>query len=275
MSSPDPALAGFTDPLPDSRIVSNGVVTVALVGPSDRYAHGVLGDELEATGLGILDADGPRTTIKIDEPDVIEAVSPMLADVDGDGTDEIVVTLSNADDGARLAAYSVAGELVAETAAIGQGNRWRNLLAVAPIGPNGEIEVIDVRTPHIGGTLQFFQFDASSGGPQLRRVAAIEQYSTHTIGSRNLDLGIVADGDGDDALDVVLPTQDLRSLAVVSRTDDDPSGAIEVGRVALGDRLTTNVAASAFGTDIVSFAVGTADGRLLVWPDPKAPASAP
>ncbi len=252
----------FTDPLPDTRIVTDGIRLVALAGPTDRYGHAVLGDAIEGSAVEIVDDDGTVTTpIRIDEPDVIEAVSPMLADVNQDGEPEVLLTLSNADTGARLAAYELDGALVAETAPIGTGNRWRNLLAVAPTGPDGEIEVIDIRTPHIGGTVQFFRNDGSG---ELVLVASADGYSTHAIGSRNLDLGIVSDADGDGRLDVLLPTQSRDELAVVTRDDSD-NGVREVTRVALGAPISTNVSAVAHRGG-VAYAVGTADGRVVIWP---------
>ncbi|MEM1333217.1 MAG: hypothetical protein AAGG08_07125, partial [Actinomycetota bacterium] len=197
------------DALPDGRVVRHpdADVSAELVLPTDRYAHGVLGDAIEAGGVEIRDVDAGAVTvtrITVDERDVIEAVAPMLADVDGDGDLEVVVTLANSDDGARLAVFEADGALVGESDPIGRGNRWRNLLAVGPVGPNGEIEVIDVRTPHIGGTLQFFRLRGLDDGQSvLERVARLDGYTTHEIGSRNLDLGIVSDADGDGRLDVV------------------------------------------------------------------------
>ncbi|MEL6891653.1 MAG: hypothetical protein AAFP84_08660 [Actinomycetota bacterium] len=266
-SSPDPRLEEFTDPLPDSRVVTDELdrIAVALVDPTDRYPHGVLGDRLEAGAIGVTGGlDAFRETefsIVVDAPDVIEAVSPMLADVDDDGVVEIVVTVSNADDGARLVAFEVDGSVAAESEPIGQGNRWRNLLAVATTGPSGETEVIDVRTPHIGGTLQFFQLVDG----RLERVATADGYSTHAIGSRNLDSGIVTDADGDGRLDVVLPTQDRSELHAIARTDESPTGTEIVGMLPFDAPISTNVAAQPVGPDDepdVVYAVGTADGTI-------------
>lgn len=256
----------FTDPLPDTRVVTDGRQLVALAAPTDRYGHGVLGDAIEASSVEVVSDDGSSTTpISVEEPDVIEGVSPLLADVDEDGALDVVLTLSNSETGARLAAYAFDGTPIAETAPIGTGSRWRNLLAIAPTGPNGEVEIIDIRTPHIGGTLQFFRND---GDGTLELVASASGYSTHVIGSRNLDLGIVTDADGDGRLDVLLPSQSRDALAVVTRDDNAEDGASEIGRVALGADLTTNVSALPHGDDGVAYAVGTADGRVIVWPGP-------
>ena len=252
----------FEDPLPDTRVTTDGSQLVAIGGPTDRYAHGVLGDDLEGSSIEVVEeSGGARTPVTINEPDVFEAVSPMLADVDGDGDSDAVMTVSNADTGARLVAYDLSdGKIVAESEPIGQGNRWRNLLAVAPTGPDGETEVIDIRTPHIGGTLQFFQLVDG----RLEMVASTGTYSTHRLGSRNLDLGIVTDADGDGRLDVLLPSQDMTELAVVTRDASSDTGTREVGRVALDGTMTSNLAARATDRG-VAYAVGVSDGTVRLW----------
>jgi hypothetical protein len=196
------------------------------------------------------------TPITLPARDVFEAVSAMLADVDDDAKLDIVVTISNGTNGARVAAFDFAGSLLAETDPIGRGNRWRNLLAVAPIGPDGTTEVIDIQTPHIGGILQFFGFD---GHGKLKRVAFTEPYSTHSIGSCNLDLGIGSDADGDGQLDVLLPTQGRQILAVVTRDDATPSGTRAIFRFSLSTpTLTTNISAQQASSGAVRWATHSA-----------------
>ncbi len=250
----------FADPLPDGRVVTFEDIEVALVGPTDRYPHGVLGDRLEAAAIEVRSTDG-RSSIEFgpDAPTVIEGLSPMLGDLDLDGTPEILVTHSNADVGAWLAVWSLDGELLAQSDPIGQGNRWRNQLAIAPVGPGGEVEVIDVRTPHLGGTVEYFQLD----GDQLIRVATQTGYTSHQIGSRNLDLGIVADANGDGTLNVVVPTDDRRMLGVLRRTTD---GVAVEADLDLPGRLTTNVSAQQVNEGRLAFAVGTNDQVIRIWP---------
>ncbi len=239
---PPPTVDGFDDPLPDGIVVEAEGRAVALVGPTDRYPHGALGDRIEASAIEVL-GPGPDDRLRFgpDEPSVIEGISSVVADATGDGTPEILVTHSNADEGAWLALWSLDGELVAESVSIGLGNRWRNQLAIAPVGPEGEIEVIDVRTPHLGGTVQYFRVE----GDKLARVATRTGFTSHRIGSRNLDLGVVIDGDGDGRLDVVVPTDARDELGVLTRVDQASSetgAAVDiVASVALPGRLTTNI----------------------------------
>jgi hypothetical protein len=254
-----PSVDSFADRLPDTRVVYGAGLAAALVQPTERYGHGVLGDRVEAGAVQVVRDGVPGSPFGLAAPNVIEAISPMLADVDGDGGPEVVVTESNGDDGAALAVWSLDGEPLARSNAIGRGNRWRNLLAVAPVGPGGEIEVVDVRTPHIGGTVEWFRLD----GDRLVRVATKAGYTSHVNGSRNLDLGIVADGDGDGRLDVIVPTDSRSELGLLTRTSD---GVEIAAQVPLPGRLATNIGAWADPGGHLTIAVGTTDNMLLIWP---------
>lgn len=245
--------------LPDARLVesADGLVAV-LTDPTSRYPHGVLGDDVEASSVSILDPIAQVVQNRIDvAPDVIEGISPLWADLDEDGLDELIVTLSNSQDGARLAVIGESGGITAESEPIGRGNRWRHLIAVAPFGPNREVELVEVITPHLSGTVAFRTLD----GADIVRVAAVDGYTSHVLGSPNLDMAVAADADGDGQVELVLPTQDLSTLAGIAHT---VRGAEEVWRVPLGARMITNVAATDVGGGL-AFAVGTDDDRLLIW----------
>lgn len=247
------------DAIADARVVesSDGLLAV-LTDPTNRYPHGVLGDTVEASSVSILDPIAQTVKHRIDvTPDVIEGIAPLWADLDEDGLDELIVTLSNAQDGARLAVIGESGAITAESEPIGTGNRWRHQIAVAPFGPQGEVELVEVITPHIGGTVAF----RSLGGPELAREAAVDGYTSHVLGSSNLDMAVAADADGDGQVELVIPTQDRTSMAGVAHTE---RGAEEVWRVALGARIITNIAAAHIGGELV-LAIGTDDHRLLIW----------
>ncbi len=248
----------FVDPLPDTRVVYSGPTLVALAEPTDRYRHGVLGDRIEAGAIEIVDTDtGSTRRITIEAPAVVEGISPMLADLDGDGEMEIVVTTAQGEDGARLEAWSLDGEFVAASLPIGRGNRWRNQLGAAPLGPNGEIELVDVQTPHIGGIVQFFRLE----GDQLVRQAQLSSFTTHEIGSRNLDQGVLVDSTGDGRPEVLVLSTSARDLVAIERTAD---GADVVAEVPLDSSVRTNLALRP-SAETTALAVGTSDGRLLVW----------
>lgn len=245
----------FDNPLPDTRVVESGSLLVGLVDPTDRYGHGVLGDSIEAGAIAIVDTATSQTTkITIEAPSVIEGISPMVADIDGDGADDILVTVANGEVGARLAAYRTDGTLIAESDPIGQGRRWRNQLGVGPVGPDGSVEIVDVRTPHIGGTVQYFRLI----GDRLDRVAASSpDYTSHSIGSRNLDLGLMVAID-DGPRGVLIPTKDRQTLVFLTRDDE---GVTPTQHVELPAEIVTNLA-GVDGASGAYVAVGTADDAL-------------
>ncbi len=262
--SPFTQQALFSDPLPDTRVVQSGDFAVALAGPTDRYGHGVLGDAIEASAIVIANlCTNERGRIEIAAPDVIEGVAPLLGDIDGDAELEILVTLSNADEGARLAVYEFSGALLAESEPIGRGNRWRNQLAIAPFGPDGELEVVDVRTPHIGGTVQAFQLAFDEDGPRLELVAASDdRYTSHVLGLRNLDMALAVDANADGRLDVVVPTSDRTALVALTRTTAS-QGWTTIADLSLSNPLSTNLA-SQTSEGRTTLALGAGDAVLIV-----------
>lgn len=249
----------FDDPLPDARVVStpDGRM-VALVGPTDRYAHGVLGDELEASAIEIRASAEEAARIDVEARAVIEGLAPMIADLDGDDVPEIIVTVSDAEVGARVVSYGVDGERRAVSKPIGRGYRWLHQVGVGATGPAGEIELIAVRTPHIGGIVEAYRL----AGDRLERVAATPGYSSHRLGSPNLDMALLADVDGSAGPEVVVPTQDMATLALLARSGD---GFEQVDVLPLEGVLSTNLAATPDSKGRLVLAAGTEDGRLRVF----------
>ncbi|MDP9355556.1 MAG: hypothetical protein M3R02_09810 [Chloroflexota bacterium] len=247
----------------DARLVTDGAGRVALLTgrASDRYDHGVLGDAVEATGFAIVDVSPPELAqqVHLPPPDVIEGLAPLWADLDGDGAPEIVVTVSSASDGGRLVVYSGAGERLAVGPGFGRADRWRQPLAVAPFGPAGEIELAAVRTPHIGGVVEFWRLE----GTELRPVAELPGYTSHVLGSRNLDLAIGGDFDGDGQPELVLPSQDRTRLGAIRRIERGP-GAVVAWDLPLGGVLATNMAAVGLGGGM-ALGNGREDGVLRLW----------
>ena len=86
--------------LPDARLLKDeNERLLLLTGATNRYQHGVLGDAIEAASITLVETSPTlRVALVIDIPGetVVEGIAPIWADLDGDGTREIVVTLSNA-----------------------------------------------------------------------------------------------------------------------------------------------------------------------------------
>jgi hypothetical protein len=238
--------------LPDgsvARAAAGDIRRAWYVRPTTRYAHAVLGDAVEAGGLAVETADGARFELALDETHVFEDITPRIADLDGDGANEIVAIRSSLAAGAAVAVYGLReGGLVLRdaTAEIGRANRWLNVAAVADLFGIGRPVLAWVETPHIGGTLRLATF--ADGRLAVRR-ETVAGVSNHAIGSRELGLSAVADLDGDGRADLVLPTADRRGLVLVGRA----------GRTIALPGAVAHAVAVVDGTIVTA----TADGTLL------------
>ena len=212
------ARADAPPPIPDGGIAegSRDIARAWLAEPTERYPHGVLGDELEANALVVESRDGAISIHRLNDDTVFEFLTPMLADIDGDGRDEAWVVRADAWDGARLEGYGLeAGKLIRryEGPAIGAGFRWLNPIGTGDFDGDGQAEAAYIETPHVGGVLTVLK----PKGDKLEITArAITAYSTHKIGSTSLDLGAIADIDGDGADDFIVPNQVHDRIAIVS-----------------------------------------------------------
>ncbi|MGB3717369.1 MAG: hypothetical protein WA996_23345 [Candidatus Promineifilaceae bacterium] len=248
--------------LPDGRILVDGDRRLLLLTqPTERYGHGVLGDATEAGAVTLIETEPEPTvilTILIPEPLVVEGIAPLWADITGDGSREIILTLSDNEQGAQIVAYDENGVQVAAGPAIGRGHRWRHQLAVAPFGPDGEVELVDVLTPHIGGVVEYYRLV----GNELKIVAQAPGYTSHVNGTRNLDMAIAGDFDGDRRIELLLPNQARTELGAIIRTD----GGAEVSwTIPLDGKLSTNLAAVTTASGRLILGAGTEDGILRLW----------
>lgn len=215
--APAPAQTPLTDALPDAVPVSgDGLIRQAWLGqPVKRYGHGILGDRVEAGTLFARLSNGRIIGHRLGSRFVFEDLTVRLADMNGNGQDEALVVQSSLEKGAALAVFGLrAGRLqaLARTPWIGTANRWLNPAGIADYDGDGILEVALVRTPHIGGTLQFWQLD---GGKMLAK-GELYGFSNHAIGSRILNLSATLDWNSDGLPDLMLPEIGRQSIAVVS-----------------------------------------------------------
>ena len=212
--------------IPDARVAVGGrdIAEAWLTRPTRRYAHGVLGDAIEAGGLAVSSQrTRRRVELVLPEDQVFEDRLARLADVDGDSaTDEIIVVRTHLRKGASLAVYGLRGEpgkerlqLLAHSPWLGRANRWLNPAAVADFDGDGKVEIAWVETPHIGGVLKVGRLEKAGDRWRLRELAALKGFSNHSIGSRILQQAVAVDFTGDGQPEIVLPTQDRRHIAAV------------------------------------------------------------
>lgn len=249
----------------DARLtVSAGEQIAVYTQPTDRYAHAIMGNGVEAGALLVLSVDGDTLTesarVTLPESEVYEALIPLWADVDGDGADEIITTVSENTGGARIVVYRADGSLLAESPPVGRGFRWRHVIAAGNVGPDGAFEIVEVQTPHIGGIVQHWRYNAETGALEI--TAQLAGYTSHPIGSPNLDQAIVGDFDGDDTPELIVTTQARDRLVGLVRV---PGGIREAWSIPLDAMPTSNFAAVTLPDGRLALAIGLADASLRVW----------
>jgi hypothetical protein len=166
------------------------ILSAEYAAPTDRSAQGILGDAIEWGELQLAtDAGTHRFTLPQDR--VFEDVAPRLADVDGDGTPEVVVVETRVSEGAQLAIYDHTGKIAA-TPHIGRTNRWLAPIGVADLDGDGVIEVAYIDRPHLAKTLRVWRF----AGGALVPVADLPGLTNHRIGEADIGGGIRDCGQG-------------------------------------------------------------------------------
>ncbi|CAB9506000.1 Integrins alpha chain [Seminavis robusta] len=276
--------ASALDPLPDASISYSHKhqLWAVYTASTDRYNHAVVGDALEAHALTVLQWNAETESVEIhaqvtlqdeeEEDTVFEGLGVIWADVNGDGQEDLVTTISNRAVGARLRVYTLttasadANErqeltLLAQAPAIGVGGRWLHQLAVGNLGPQGETEVVEIRTPHIGGIVRYYQWD---GSDELQLVASSQRYTSHDIRSRNLDRAVVFDLNGDGIPELVVQNQDKDTLVGLQRTNNNNEGVETVWSIPLSSPVESNLAVGCSSDpDILELLFSTQDQNLV------------
>lgn len=174
--------------------------------PTDRYPHNIMGSLSAHTDL--IAELGPCTgcsegyqvlAIRLPESLVFEDFAPRLADMNGDGRNEIVVVESDQERGSRLAVWDVimVGDepgLVrgATTDYIGTRFRWLAPIGAADFDGDGAVEFAYVEKPHLDKVLRVVRRD----GKLLRLVASVQGVTNHAIGQEKVHSRIETCPDG-------------------------------------------------------------------------------
>lgn len=219
--------------LPDggiARIANSSLRAAWYEAPTNRYAHAILGDGVEAGALVAQTAKGKTVRAVLPATQVFEDRTPRLVDLDGDGTTEVVTLLSQMGQGAAVAVYGErdgALVLLAQTPTVGRSNRWRNIAGIADFDGDGFLQIAEVVTPHIGGTLKFWTWKTGALVPS----GEAKGFSNHAIGSRKQGLSVVEDFDGDGVEDLALPDA-RRSMVRIMGFSGKANGAKTLREIA-------------------------------------------
>lgn len=165
--------------------------------PTDRYDHGILGDDLEWGALVLTLKNGSKTTLRLPDTRVFEDIEPRLADVDGDGSPEVIVIETDMSRGASLAIYDANGKRTA-TPYIGRSHRWLAPLGAADIDGDGAVELAYIDRPHLAKTLRVWRYE----NDKLVPVTELVGLTNHQIGQDFILGGIRDCGQGPEIITV-------------------------------------------------------------------------
>ena len=203
--------------LPDGLVetaVKNDIRSAWYSQPTTRYTHAILGDDIEAGALHVEDSRGRNFKLVLPKSEVFEDRAPRIADLDGDGSNEVITIRSSVTKGASVTIYGLKGNALIELATtgfIGRANRWLNIAAVAPLLGTRANQIAFVSTPHIGGTLHVVRYIDG----KLISLGSVRDFSNHVIGSREMRLSAIADVDGNKTADLILPSADRKTLRIM------------------------------------------------------------
>lgn len=225
----------------------NHIAEAWLADATTRYRHFVLGAPYEAASVVAKLPDGRTAKLTLPEDSVFEDRQPRLADLDGDGRDEIVLVRSYLSRGAALAIIALIGDrlkIVAEGPPTGSPHTWVNPAGIADFDGDGRLDVAYVQMPHVLGRLRLWTLQSG----KLIELASMPDVSNHVAGSRQIGLSAVADFDGDGTMDLAVPSLDRRWLRFIGFK----GGARELRRAPLPSPAVSD------------FAVETASGKPAV-----------
>ena len=224
------------------------VTSAEFAEPTLRYAHAVLGDDVEYGAL-ILHRSNlkagtalrsnavlrrEKITIRLPLTRVFEDLAPRLVDLDDDGAPEVMVVESDAQKGAQLAIYDASGTKIAATPHIGTRFRWLAPIGAADLDGDGHIEVAYVDRPHLAKTLRIWRFREGA----LEQVASTPGLTNHRIGEDFITSGIRNCGQGPE----IVTANANWSRIMVSTLEDGQIRTRDIGAFDPKTRLTAALA---------------------------------
>jgi hypothetical protein len=219
------APAAAANRLPDSRAVSGShdIAWAWLGSPTGRYDHVALASAVHAGSLHALvhRPGGALMEVSLQLPAtrVIEDRVPRIADLDGNGFDEVIVVESDLRLGSSIAVYGVQADdpkappaLVerARSPYLGTSHRWLNPVGIADFDEDGYAEIVAVTTPHVGGVLTLYRYRP----PALVPIVTMPGVSNHRFGTAEQELAAIIETKGNSPT-VIVPATGMRDLHAI------------------------------------------------------------
>lgn len=189
------------------------ITAASYSGPTDRYPHGVLGDDIEYTQLDVTLSDGRVLSASYEATLVFEDVAPRLWDITGDGTPEVVTVEAHEAEGARLVIWGLDdGQLrqIARTPFIGTRFRWLAPIGAADMDGDGYIEIAYIDRPHLAKTLRVWRYTPDS----FSEIATLPGLSNHRIGEDYITGGLRDCGQGPEMIVADARWREIMSVAL-------------------------------------------------------------
>ncbi|MEZ5776357.1 MAG: VCBS repeat-containing protein [Hyphomicrobiaceae bacterium] len=191
---------------------------------------------------------------------VFEDLSPQIADLDGDGSSEVVTAIRDEAGGGRLAVIGLVDNdprIIAESAPEGPG-RAVLAAAIGDLDGDGTLDIAAVADPAGEGVLTLWHYRDH----RLEPGRSLPGFSNLVPGAPVTDLAAAADMDGDGIDDLVLPDRERTRLRVVSLAHGEVA---EPGRIALPAPIVTRLLVIPVkGRARPLVVMGLADGKLAI-----------
>ncbi|MXU65541.1 FG-GAP repeat domain-containing protein [Oceanomicrobium pacificus] len=176
-----------------------GIVRAAFADDADVYPHRIMGRIREKTALVASDAAGNSYRVDLSDQGaghpVFEDMAPRIADVTGDGRNELVVVESDPQTGASLAIYGLRDgrlEQIGATPHIGTRFRWLAPIGIADLNGDGRTDIAYIETPHLGKVLKLWSWVDG----RLQQFAQARGLTNHRIGDEFIWGGLRDCGQG-------------------------------------------------------------------------------
>ena len=245
----------------DSRVlVDKDGRLLVLTGPAN-YAHGALGDKIEATSITLLRSDPDVhiiRTIQLPPGTVFEGLYPLWLDLDSDGEMEIVITLCNNSDGegARIVVLNEHGTILSKGHLSPGG--WRHQLAAIPMSENRSWQIADIQKPHVQKIVYFYEYALGN----LEVVGSKKGYSSHMYPSRNLDMTRAGDFDADGIIELLVPSAEHTHLHALSAKGN---AVQDKWNLDIGGEIRTNLQTVTLENGSTVLGTVNSNGRLRLW----------